>query len=235
LKEDFKRLRAILVSLLATVTVGAAAWSQISIGQTGAAGEPEGCPDQRAWTGKYHNYNYGFSITIPENLKGFWNGFRCVDAPDGCVCMQDHGRTIPLTAEPHEPSRLIEIYAGYASHLDDPTLAHVVSFELRSMRHEHPKTLEIRKRATVILAGLKGERVVVRYYDAKLKRWQREELVALVQGDVEYLLYLLTPDSSYVHDRKVFEAVVASFVLTDEEGKTESPVNGNSRMEIHGL
>jgi hypothetical protein len=67
------------------------------------------CPDQRAWTGRYRNYVYGFSIVIPRGLKGYWNSARC--APDekyGCVCMGDHGRFIPLSNDAH-----IEAFVGY--------------------------------------------------------------------------------------------------------------------------
>jgi hypothetical protein len=203
-----------LVSLLAMVTAGVAGQAPSAPGQTGPAEKPGACPDEQAWTGKYHNYNYGFSITIPDKLKGFWNGFRCVDGADGCVCMQDHGRTIPLTDS--DGARFIEVYAGYASYLDHPTLAQIVSSELRSLREHYPKTLEIKRRSAITVAGVKGERVVVRYYEAKLKRWQREEVVALWTGN-EYLLHLVTPEPNYMRDRKLFAAVVGSFVFTDDE------------------
>src|SRR5437899_7285629 len=55
----------------------------------------ETCPDTRGWTGKYTNHSYGFAITIPSHLQGFWNSARCVSGPDGCTCMSDHGRIIP--------------------------------------------------------------------------------------------------------------------------------------------
>jgi hypothetical protein len=54
------------------------------------------CPDEIATTGYYRNYSYGFSIKIPQGLKGFWNSARCVKDKNGCVCMGDHGRFIPI-------------------------------------------------------------------------------------------------------------------------------------------
>ena len=74
-------------------------------------GEPssrELCPDQKVYTGKYRNRFYGFSIVIPAGLKGYWNSARCVKTGEGCVCMSDHGRVIPLSDDAH-----IEAYAGY--------------------------------------------------------------------------------------------------------------------------
>src|SRR6185369_17562436 len=78
--------------------------------------EPQGrrpskppCPDERAWTGRYRNYVFGFSILIPRSLKGYWNSARCApDEKDGCVCMNDHGRVIPLSSDAY-----IEAFVGY--------------------------------------------------------------------------------------------------------------------------
>jgi hypothetical protein len=54
------------------------------------------CPDEIATTGYYRNYSYGFSISIPRGLKGYWNSARCVKNKRDCVCMGDHGRFIPV-------------------------------------------------------------------------------------------------------------------------------------------
>src|SRR5579862_341959 len=61
------------------------------------------CPDDIGWTGKYTNHSYGFAVTIPQRLTGYWNSPPCSKGPDGYICMSDHGRIIPLTPEPHEP------------------------------------------------------------------------------------------------------------------------------------
>jgi hypothetical protein len=55
------------------------------------------CPDDRATTGLYRNYSYGFTVVIPRGLEGWWNSPACVPGPpEGCVCMGDHGRDVPL-------------------------------------------------------------------------------------------------------------------------------------------
>ena len=48
--------------------------------------------------------------------------------------MSDHGRIIPLTPEPYEPERHIEVYAGSAADLDEPTLALEVARRLGSIQ-----------------------------------------------------------------------------------------------------
>ncbi|WP_027360800.1 hypothetical protein [Desulforegula conservatrix] len=69
------------------------------------------CPDEIPSLGKYRNYSFGFSILIPQGLKGFWNSAACIQEADGsCLCMSDHGRIIPLKND-----NTIEIYAGHAN------------------------------------------------------------------------------------------------------------------------
>jgi hypothetical protein len=86
---------------------------------------------------------------------------------------------------------------------------------LRGIRERsREKSVQIRKRTGITLASLKGERAVVRYYDAKLQAWMMEDFVELLRGGVEYSLYLRTPEETYEHDRGVFDTVVASFALS---------------------
>jgi len=142
----------------------------------------------------------------------------CVDNPDGCVCMTDHGRIIPLSSEPYQPDRHIEVYAGFAVDLDTPTVEQEVRSNLRWIRkRSRPQSLNVRQRSNIILGGLKGQRVVARYYDPKLKGWFIEDFIELLRDDVNYSLYLRTPARNYRRDQVVFEAVLASFALTDEK------------------
>jgi hypothetical protein len=173
------------------------------------------CPDSFAWTGKYVNYSYGFSVVIPTGFKGYWNSAACVAAPDGCTCMSDHGRIIPLTAEPYEPERHIEIYAGYASDLDEPTVAGEVDRNLKRIgKRSRDGSVSALKQSSVNLGGLKAQRVAARYYDSRLDQWMVEDFIeALRDGDVEYSVYLRTSEGNYEHDRNALESVVSTFKL----------------------
>jgi hypothetical protein len=175
------------------------------------------CPDARAWTGKYQNYSYGFSIVIPQGLRGFWNSAGCIENSDGCTCMSDHGRIIPLGSEPREdePERHIEAYAGYAAHIYPVVLSEAVKSHLDRIRERsRDKSMKIRKRVRVTVAGLNGQRFVVRYFAVKSQTWMVEDFIELLRGDVEYDLYLRTPEGNYEHDQSVFDNVIASFRLT---------------------
>jgi hypothetical protein len=122
----------------------------------------DACPDARGWTGRYTNYSYGFSIEIPEHLQGFWNSARCSNGSDGCVCISDHGRIIPLTAEPHEQECHIEVYAGYAVDVDEPSLQFEVAKRLAGIQQRTDgRKVEIRRRSEILLAGIEAERVLV--------------------------------------------------------------------------
>ncbi len=77
--------------------------------------------------------------------------------------------------------------------------------------------MSVGKRSTITIVGLKGQRVVVRYYDKKIKKWIIEDFIELLRGDLEYSLDLETGEDAYRHDRLVFNAIVASFALTKGE------------------
>jgi hypothetical protein len=131
--------------------------------------------------------------------------------------MSDHGRIIPLTPEPFEPERHIEAYAGYAIEPEEPTVAMEANNRIDAIRaRSRGNRVEVRTRAQIKLAGLEAERVVVRYYDNKLKGWFIEDFIEALRNGVQYSLYLRTNDRSYGRDRAVFESVVRSFVLTGE-------------------
>jgi hypothetical protein len=215
-------VRIVFISLLALIVTAAACPAfeqQDQSGKGTASPAADVCPDTVPWTGKYQNHSFGFTIVIPENLKGFWNSARCSAGPDGCTCMGDHGRIIPLTAEPSEPERYIEAYAGHSADLDKPTVAAEVRSHLGWIRERsRNKSIQIRKRSYVRLAGLKGQRLAVRYFDKELKTWFIEDFVELVRlGRIEYSLYLRTREEVYQHDRAIFETVISSFALTSGE------------------
>ena len=211
--------RFLTLCLLSLIGLSAAAARKA--GQNKKEQEPSDrntCPDTHAWTGKYKNYSYGFTIVIPKDLKAFWNSATCVSGPDGCTCMSDHGRIIPLSAEPYEPERHIEVYAGFAADLDKPTVSAEITKHLEWVRERsRDNNTEVRERSNVIVGGLKGERVVVRYYDNKLNAWLIEDFIELIRRDINYSLYLRTKEENYDNDRPKFDAIISSFRLTKGE------------------
>lgn len=128
--------------------------------------------------------------------------------------MSDHGRIIPLTQEPFEPERHIEAYAGYVTESDE-SVAEVAQDDLnRIAKRSRPQSVQVLSRAETKIAGLKGERVVVRYFDLKQDKWFIEDFVELRSKDVEYNLYLRTPEKSYSQDLIIFNTMLKSFHLT---------------------
>ena len=200
--------------VLLCLTMLAPGWNVTAQTPPKRDGKQQACPDTRGWTGRYTNYSYRFSINIPKRLQGFWNSARCSNGPDGCVCMSDHGRIIPLTKEPFEPERHIEVFAAYAVDLDEPTLAGEVAKHLDYIRQRSQGgNAEIRRRFKMPLAGVDAERVVVRYYDEESKTWRVEDFVEALREDVDYSLCLRTREDSYPQDRPVFDSIVQSFTV----------------------
>jgi hypothetical protein len=72
-------MKLILVALFALIEVGyPGLHGQAPSSSASPKKEGAECPDDKAWTGEYRSYSYGFTIVIPRGLKGFWNSARCV-------------------------------------------------------------------------------------------------------------------------------------------------------------
>lgn len=216
-------MNSVLALVLATVAICAQAASSKQQPQNASTSPTiEECPDTHAWTGKYKNRSYGFSIVIPEGYEGFWNSARCVSGPEGCTCMSDHGRIIPLSHEPYEDERHVEAFASHGAELDEPTVTQAVAQHLRRIgEHSRKHSLAVRKRTVVIVAGVRGERVFVTYFDERMNAWLVEDFIELLKDGDKFSLYLRTPRKYYEYDRHIFEVVIASFAF-EKPGDTSN-------------
>lgn len=122
-----------------------------------AAGQ---CPAGVPTHGRYYN-GYGFTMRIPTGLRGVWNSAGCVQGDDGCTCMSDHGRYLPLDGGDNG----IDIFAAYNAMLYE-SLHDAVQAELGfardRARHRYIKVLSLR---SAQLGALKAARLVVQYRD----------------------------------------------------------------------
>jgi hypothetical protein len=176
------------------------------------------CPDTVDTNGTYVNASYGFSIVIPAGLKGTWNSARCVAGNDGCVCMSDHGRIIPLSEGQNDTDHWIEAYAGFAADLDEPTLQDEVDKRLDWVRERSVAgSVSVLRRSDIRIGGIDAKRVVVRYRDKESNRSMVEDFVEALRGsagEVEYSVYLRSPVDTYERDKPNFDQVLSSFALT---------------------
>jgi hypothetical protein len=172
------------------------------------AAQKSPCPDTRPWIGRYRNYTYGFSIVIPQGLKGYWNSAPC--APDGkydCLCMGDHGRFIPLTNDAH-----IEAYVGWQIESDWSLRDHErqeISHYTDDKKFERVNVVRSR---SFRLGSLPARRFEAHYLKDN-KPMVTDQIVALHKG-VEYQLILVTSPDRYGADRRQFQKLVASWRLT---------------------
>jgi len=196
------RLMSLLIFLL---MVGGLASANAQKLRKQASIEP--CPDQKTYTGKYRNVAYGFSIVIPMGLRGHWNSARCVpDEKIGCVCMQDHGRFIPLA-----DNAGIEAFVGYEI---DPewSLRDYEREEISSLRN-HPDLTQVKvlRTKSIRLDRLRARRFAVQFVE-KDQNVVIDHIIALHQG-VEYELILRTLAERLVKDEKQLAKVFASWRL----------------------
>jgi hypothetical protein len=202
---DMSRTYIRTACLILVVIVGCVAGAR---SQRKAAASKSPCPDDRAWTGRYRNYVYGFSIVIPRGLKGYWNSARC--APDeklGCVCMGDHGRFIPLSNDAN-----IEAFVGYQMEPDWSVRDHerqAISFLTDDKKTER---VDVVRSRSFRLGSLRARRFEARYFKNN-KPMLTDHIVALHDG-VEYELILVTSPDRYGRDRRQFERLIATWRLT---------------------
>jgi hypothetical protein len=165
------------------------------------------CPDDRAWTGMYRNYVYGFSVVIPRGLKGYWNSARCArDEKYGCVCMGDHGRFIPLSTDAS-----IEAFVGYQMEPEwslDEHEHQAVSFLTDDKQNQQ---VHVVRSGWFRLGHLRARRFEVRFLKDN-KPMITDHIIALHKG-VEYELILRTLPERYRRDRIQFEKMIGSWRL----------------------
>jgi hypothetical protein len=176
------------------------------------------CPDEVDTTGKYVNYSYGFSIIIPPGLKGTWNSARCVAGNEGCVCMSDHGRIIPLSERLDDTDHWIEAYASFAADPDD-TVQDEVNKRLDWIRERSVAgSASVLRAPDTKIGGISAKHVIVRYRDKESNQMMVEDFVEALwggaEGDrVEYSVYLRSPIDVYEQDKASFDRVLSSFAL----------------------
>jgi hypothetical protein len=169
------------------------------------------CPDDKAYTGRYRNVAYGFSIVIPAELKGYWNSARCVpDESVGCVCMQDHGRSIPLSND-----AFMEAYVGYQNDPDGTVVAEEREVIFFLKHDEKRQPVRVVRSRWFRLGSLHARRFKAQYLEDN-KPMVTDHIVALHDG-IEYELILVTTQERYRADRRQFETIIASWRLTPRE------------------
>jgi len=168
----------------------------------------ERCPDEQTYTGKYRNRVFGFSIIIPPRLTGYWNSARCVwDEENGCLCMNDHGRFIPLADNAH-----IEAFVGWEME-EGWSAKDYENEELSNLRTREGITqLKVIRSNWTRLGRLRARRFVVQFTE-KDRSTLIDHLIAL-SGGVEYELILHTSPERYQQDQRQLEKVISSWRST---------------------
>lgn len=169
------------------------------------------CPDEIATTGYYRNYSYGFSISIPHGLKGFWNSARCVKDKQDCVCMGDHGRFMPI-----DRSSYLQVFVEVQN---EETVKESIDEEVRFILRAHEEKKEradVVTRAPARLGGASATRLMLRYHDAKTGETMLKDII--IGGPVDrvhsgwsYSITLVTPDKFYKKRKALFYSIIRSW------------------------
>lgn len=170
------------------------------------------CPDDIATMGYYRNYSYGFSVSIPYGLKGFWNSAGCVKNKLDCVCMGDHGRFIPIDSHSY-----LEVFVGVQN---AETTKESIDEKVESMLKTHREKQEparILSRGSARLGGVSATRLKLRYRDTRSGEILLEDSlispppVGRDYGGFLYSVTLVTPEKLYSKRKALLRSVVRSW------------------------
>jgi hypothetical protein len=193
--------RSILFSLVAGFSLFTPATAQLK------TKPKEPCPDKKTYIGRYRNLLYGFSITIPSGLKGYWNSAACSPAGDDCICFTDHGRVIPLAGE-----AAIDAFVGYQMEFDWSLINYERNTVLSLAKEKSVDHVKLLRSGWVRLDKLKAWRFRVEFLRDN-KTFITDHLLALHKG-VLYELILRTRANRYQTDRIPFQKIIHSWRLT---------------------
>lgn len=174
---------------------------------------PSGCPDTVPTTGVYRNDSYGFTVTLPPGLQGFWNSARCVPERESgeCLCMSDHGRDIPLA-----PEAYIVIFAAYTS--EEAPLRDAVRKDIAKYRGgTKPPDFEVLELRDVRLAGLPACRYVAIRKGQGSYRYREVVLARTPDGQIEYTIAIEGPRELYENHRAAYRTILSSWRVTPRE------------------
>ena len=169
----------------------------------------------RTHRGRYTNYEYGFSLLIPEGYIGIMN-----PEPNPV-----HGFWIILS---RLPKAEINVYANYDA-MNYASLDEAVNAQLRYVEREGTG-IEVLRREPTTLQNLPATRVVTRYRDRASGATMIQDLIASIRSQpyrdehgedeirVLYILILRTPESRYSTDKELFERVVNAWRARPLEG-----------------
>ena len=168
---------------------------------TQQVGSDEAIPEEEGWTfeqGIYSNYEYAYSVRIPDGLVGYRS-----PAP-----MPNHGFGIDLSKEDEAAVWLDGSYNA----LEWSSLAEATRAQLDFLKDDKDiSDVRIVKRTSTRLSGLPAVHVVIDYRKAGIPRVEETIFVLRNSRDIVYTLELRTTPARFSEDRKVLEQLQQTF------------------------
>ena len=155
--------------------------------------------------GLYSNYEYGFSVKIPDGLIGIRN-----PSP-----YPQHGFSIPLSNQPEAQISVDGSFnaAMYAS------LSEAAENDLKYLRDDSGE-VELLSRESVKLQNLNAMRISAKYRNKTNSTMMIQDLIIAIrknrtpdEPEVIYTLRLRTPESRYDADKDILTKLVSSWRL----------------------
>jgi hypothetical protein len=149
--------------------------------------------------GVYFNYEYGYSITIPDGLTGYRSP----------VPLPQHGIGIHLSKQ---DCAQVWMDGAYNS-LEWGSLKEAAEFEVRALKAPNISNIQLMRLTYGRLSRLRAVRIVVAYNKSGLQMVEDEAVAIRKERDIVYTLQLRTTAARYPQDVEVLNQLERSFRL----------------------
>ena len=149
--------------------------------------------------GSYSNYEYGYSVNIPDGLTGYRS-----PSP-----MPQHGFGIDLSKADNA-----EVWVdGAYNSLEWGSLDEAANENLKYLKDHGVTSIRVIRRRYVRLANLRAIRIAVIYKKAGISRIEDEIIALRTEREIVFTLQLTTTVARYSEDVQVFNQLQKTFRL----------------------
>ena len=164
-----------------------------------------------AFEGRYSNYDYAYSVQIPDGMIGFG------------ACHTNHGFGINLMDPTSRlwleqakggifPRSYLSVDASYSAEYWQ-SLNQAANSELKYLREDGAFNIELVNKTRTRLSGLPAVRLVLKYDESGETMVKVLVIAFRKEGDIVYTLHLTTTALRYDHDNETLSRLQQTLVL----------------------
>ncbi len=166
---------------------------------------------KQIWTGRYSNCDYGYYVTLPSGIVG--HGSKAPNPNHGFAINPAAPKSITVF-KVDESNRYIDVFSFYDVEDHEDSTSVTLDYHLSLGEIGSEKNVDRLGLRSFSLAWLSAKRAEDRWTENSTVI-RRDRVIAYRRsGGILYQITLQSPESTYAHDEKLFELIIAGFHLT---------------------